>query len=289
MRTLMIAVILVAACGKTSTPTPDNTGSGTAAGSSTGSAGSSNAGSGDASLFDTAIAELVGLKAKMCACKDSACTGKLMDEYRTWRMNMRRTIVGKKPDKVQEERANALDKELRQCRTTIEAAATAGSGSGSGSAIGDPYDGALVELDGWKTKMCACKDKACADKVQADYGTWQRLLRTRITGKPTKLQEIRANGVDAEIKECRKKAEAATPGAPGGGDKIDAMIAKMGGFRDRVCACKDKACGETIAKEIQAWQLALAKDLADAKPTKDQDDRFDKVDNEIRACRTKLP
>ncbi|MEO8700043.1 MAG: hypothetical protein ABI867_08360 [Kofleriaceae bacterium] len=286
MRTLMIAVILVAGCGKTSTPTPESTGSGSG---TTAAAGSGS--SGDTELFAKAITDLGDLKTKMCACKDSRCTSLLMDDYRKWRMDMKRTTVGKRPNKEQDERGKTLDKELRTCRTTVEASVAGGSGSGSagsGSASGDPFDQAIVELEGWKVKMCACTNKACADLVQADLGTWQRLLRTRITAKPNKVQEIRGNAIDKDIKDCRKKAEAGTPGAPGGGDKIDQMIVKMVAFRERTCACKDRACAEAVGKEIQTWQLALAKDLADAKPTKDQDEKFDKVDTEIRACKAKL-
>jgi hypothetical protein len=37
----------------------------------------------------------------------------------------------------------------------------------------DPLDKAISGLEDWKGKMCACKDKACADKVHEDYKKWE--------------------------------------------------------------------------------------------------------------------
>jgi hypothetical protein len=294
---IAVLAILVIGCGKTSKPTPEATGSGTT------TAGSDHAGGvepqpvvaesvGTVSLsandpFEQAITQLTALKGKMCACTDSACTAAVMEEYKLWRLEMKRATTGGKPTPDQDSRGNALDKELRACRATAEArAAGTAAGSATGS-TGDPFDVALGELEAFKAKMCGCTDKPCTDRVAADVATWQRALRSKVSGKPSSLQEMRGKALEAEMKTCRAKAEAGTPGAPAG-DKVDAMIAKLATFRDRGCACKDKACGEAIAKEILAWQQTLAKELADVKPTKDQDTKFEKLGDELKACVAKL-
>jgi hypothetical protein len=299
MRTLALVVCLFA-CGKTSTSTPDNTGSGTGTTTTTTAtdagaakpvatldAGSATLASGSGDIFDQSIAKLDGLKTTMCACKDTQCATKVFDEYKAWRLDMKKAIAGKKPTKPQEDKANALDKELSRCKSNIDAGVTniGSAGSGSGS---DPFAAALVEMEGFKTKMCACTDKACADKVQEDIKTWDRLMRSKITAKPTDAQKVRGQGLENEIKECRKKAETATAGAAGAGPKIDAMLVKMGGFKDKVCACKDKPCLEAVDKEMTAWMAEAAKGLADAKPTKDQDEKADKLQADMKACASKI-
>ena len=44
----------------------------------------------------------------------------------------------------------------------------------SGCGKKDGIDGAMSEADGFKDKMCACADKACAEKVQTDMTSGPR-------------------------------------------------------------------------------------------------------------------
>lgn len=292
---ILMVVALASGCGKTSSPTPESTGSGTVTtggdhsapaqpvvGSAAGSAPASN------DPFERGVAALGALKAKMCACPDTACTTQVMEEYKAWRVAMKQETVGQRATEEQNTRANTLDKELRACRSTVDAKVGPGSAVGSGSGTGDPFEAALGELEGFKARMCTCADKACADKVQADVATWQRALRARLgTAKPSALQEARGKQLEKDTTACRQKAEAATPGAPAA-DKIDQLVARMQGFRDRLCACKDKACGEAVRKELATWQASLGKEIGDAKPTQAQDAAFDKLDAEVKACAAKL-
>jgi hypothetical protein len=295
MRSVMSLLFVLAACGKTSSPTPEGSGTGTvttggdhSGGSGQGSTTAGSAASSDP--FDRSLVALDSLKTRMCACADTACTTKVMDDFKTWFGEMKRLTAGKKPNKQQDERGTALDKELRACRTTIAAKAATGSAlQPTGSASGDPFDLALVDLEAFKTRMCGCTDKTCADKVQADVQTWQRALRAKLgaTAKPTSMQDMRGKAIEKEMKDCRAKAEYATAGAPGT-EKVDVVVKKMQGFRDRACACKDKACGTAVTKELADFAASLAKELADVKPTKEQDAQFDKLDVELKACVAKL-
>ena len=163
-----------------------------------------------------------------------------------------------------------------------------GSGSSAIVKVTDPVEAALGELDAFKTKMCACKDKACGDKIQTEYAAWQRNMRANMVEKPNKLQEVRGNALDKEMKECRKKAETATPGASGGTSKIDNFLTQMQGYKDKICACTAKDCATKLVKEQETWLATAAKDIADAKPTKDQDDKADRLEKEMKDCVGKL-
>ena len=297
MRKLMLAVVLVVACSKEGTPVGASSGSGSAAPGSSAIAGSANA-AGSASAagsagsaatsseaFDKALVELESYRAKMCACTDTRCTEAVHTEFKAWRTGLKSKLIGQRPSKDQDQRGNGIDRAMRECRSKIEGAT---AGSGTPTVSGDPIEAALVELAGFKGKMCQCADKACSDKVQEEYKAWSRALRAKVAEKPNDVQKEKGNVIEKAMKECRKKVEAGTPGTPDSGGKIDAMLVKMEGFRARICACKDKACGGAVEKELETWITAAAKELADAKPSKDQDAKADKLAAEMKACSSKL-
>lgn len=41
--------------------------------------------------------------------------------------------------------------------------------------------------------------------------------------------------------------------AAGCGSKADGALGEMEGFKTRMCECKDKACGETVMKDMMEW------------------------------------
>lgn len=274
----LLLIVAVVACGKSSAPTPSGRGSGSGSGS-----GSAVA-AGPADPFAQAIAGLDGLRARMCKCQDTACTGEVMEAYRQWRVSMKRATTGKRPTPAQDRRANGLDHELRTCRSAIEAKVVAAAGNGPGAA--GSGDGAR-ELDAFRARMCACHDKPCADRVQADLATWQRARRARTDGAPPPIEDARDRAIERELAACRARAEAATPGAPGA-EKIDAMIAKLATFRDRMCACKDRGCATAVAGDLERWQQARAAEMADVKPTPAQGAKLDALAAALDACKQRL-
>ena len=65
--------------------------------------------------------------------------------------------------------------------------------------------------------------------------------------------------------------------------KDDATKA-MEGFKDEMCACKDKACAEKVVEKMGKWATDNAdKVKKDEKPTPEQD----KIVTELTACTTK--
>jgi hypothetical protein len=80
----------------------------------------------------------------------------------------------------------------------------------------DRYDEVLDDLDGLASRMCACTDKACADKVQDDARAYKRTIQDRIgrdsKDKPSEAQEAKGRAADEKLRACRKKLDApATP------------------------------------------------------------------------------
>ena len=85
----------------------------------------------------------------------------------------------------------------------------------------DPLDKAISGLEDWKGKMCACKDKACADKVHEDYKKWENdVMEPMFKGKKEsempKDKMAKAEKLDDGRKECRNKFREAEPAAPAG-------------------------------------------------------------------------
>ncbi len=281
---LLASVLLVGCSGNEGRSIDQAAGSGSSTGSATAAVGSGG-------QFEAALVELDKYRERMCKCADPACSDTVFKDFTAWRAEFRKATKtsGAKPTPETEKKGNELNKELMLCRVKVSKGAgmgsgSAGSGSGSSASPADPVEAALVEIDVFKVKMCGCPDKACADKLQIEYATWQRNLRAKLTEKPNKLQEVRGAALEKEMKECRKKAETSTPGAPGGTSKIDAFLTTMQTYRDKLCACTTKDCATAMQKETDGWAVTAAKDIADAKPTKDQDDKADRLAREMKEC-----
>ena len=80
-----------------------------------------------------------------------------------------------------------------------------------------------------------------------------------------------------------------TPTTPtGDGTGGDAILAKMGSFKDQVCACKDTACVEAAEKGMMEWAMANMEQMKDIKPTPAQDALADKIEAEMEKCKSAL-
>ena len=73
-----------------------------------------------------------------------------------------------------------------------------------------------------------------------------------------------------------------------GGGGADEILGKMKGFKDKVCACKDKACVEGVEKEMMEWAMKNMDKMKNMKPTKAQDEAADKIEDEMDKCKEKL-
>ena len=72
-----------------------------------------------------------------------------------------------------------------------------------------------------------------------------------------------------------------------GGD-VDSVINEYAGFKDRLCKCADKACADQVAADAEAYLTKMADKMSKMKPTKEQDEKFDQVEDEMEACAKKF-
>ena len=75
-------------------------------------------------------------------------------------------------------------------------------------------------------------------------------------------------------------------------DKANAgeAIAKLLALKDKMCACKDKACSEKVSAELTDWGQVQEKAAGDkAAPPGDEDDKkIEEIKDEISECLLKL-
>ncbi|MBA3465488.1 MAG: hypothetical protein H0T46_36485 [Deltaproteobacteria bacterium] len=78
----------------------------------------------------------------------------------------------------------------------------------------DEIELAMAKFDEFRNKMCACKDKACADTVQDDMNQWSR-ENARTAGdrpvKPAEAQMKKMQEIGTQYGECMAKAMQAEP------------------------------------------------------------------------------
>lgn len=73
--------------------------------------------------------------------------------------------------------------------------------------------------------------------------------------------------------------------ACGGG--ADDLLDKMGSYKNQMCKCTDAACADKVEKDMRDWMMANKDKFKDIKPTKEQDEKADKIQDEMRACEKK--
>jgi hypothetical protein len=83
-------------------------------------------------------------------------------------------------------------------------------------------------------------------------------------------------------------AKPVEPSGGGGGDAdVEKFIADYAALKDKLCACADKACADKVKAEADAHERS-AKDKNLRKPTPEEEERFEKIEDEVNACAAKL-
>lgn len=75
------------------------------------------------------------------------------------------------------------------------------------AACGSKADNALSEFESFKTRMCDCKDKDCAETVKKDMREWEKKMREEGMKKKdlSEDQRAKAKEIDKAMDECRDK------------------------------------------------------------------------------------
>lgn len=145
---------------------------------------------------------------------------------------------------------------------------------------------AVAKMTEFKDQMCACKDKACADKVQEGMTKWSTEMAAKAGDKKDqKADEAtmkKMTEVGQAYGECMTKAMSAgaeTPPAGGGGS--DSGSAAAGGGSGSDTAAAPAAGGSTGIPECDDYKAAIDKLAAcDAIPEatrKTMKDAFDQA------------
>jgi hypothetical protein len=115
---------------------------------------------------------------------------------------------------------------------------------------GDKWDKAASKMEDFKTKTCACKDKACVEGVKKDEKEWEATMKDTFKKdeKPPEKFMEKAEKLDKESRECRKTIEKTADA-----DANAAMLKKMADYKDQMCACKDSACVAKVSGDFAKW------------------------------------
>jgi hypothetical protein len=71
-------------------------------------------------------------------------------------------------------------------------------------------------------------------------------------------------------------------------NKFDKAISEMGDWRDKMCACTDKACADQVNQAWREWRGATKRSLKPDKPTQEQDYEWEQAQSELEKCRAKF-
>jgi hypothetical protein len=102
----------------------------------------------------------------------------------------------------------------------------------------------IVKLTELKDKMCACKDKACSDKISEEMTRWSQAQAKSDGDKPVPLSEEDAEktaAVTAQIAQCLLKLE--VPGGEGAAGAAGGAGGTMGSGRPAAGSADGSAAG----------------------------------------------
>jgi hypothetical protein len=110
-------------------------------------------------------------------------------------------------------------------------------------------DQAISDLSELRDQMCKCTDKACADKIQTEFREIGKKYKDSEEDfkNASKDKQDEFDKIESAYRDCRKKARSS---GKGGGTQAMAMTTE---FRDRMCACADRACADSVDTNYQKW------------------------------------
>jgi len=75
------------------------------------------------------------------------------------------------------------------------------------TACGGKADGVISEFESFKSKMCDCKDKSCAEGVKGEMKEWEKKMKEEGMKKKdlTDDQKKRVKEIDKELDSCADK------------------------------------------------------------------------------------
>ncbi|HSK03787.1 MAG TPA: hypothetical protein VK932_21185 [Kofleriaceae bacterium] len=155
-----------------------------------------------------------------------------------------------------------------------------------------------AKLRAYKDQMCACKDAACAEKVQADAKAWGKTVEQEAK-ELSKEQRQALDEIDEEMKACRRKLRDGDPvgdagdagdadGDAGGDVAAREVLAKLEAYKAKMCACADLGCAARVQQDMASWYAVAASRLAAMKASPEEERRAEELMKVYAECAEKL-
>ena len=162
--------------------------------------------------MDAALDKMASFKDQVCACKDEACVDGVKKDMDKW-MEGNKDLKKKEPSEAQKKRGDEIFKALDECKEKIE-------GTAGAAKVGE----AVTKMKGFADAMCACKDAACANKVNDEMAAYAKTMMD-MKAKPTEAQMKEMTEISTRLGECMGKAMAPADGAGSAADSADGSAA----------------------------------------------------------------
>ena len=104
------------------------------------------------------------------------------------------------------------------------------------------------EFSEMRDKVCACKDYACAEKLKDDFKSDRGKEFKKEMKELSDKEKDKIDAIEEEIKVCEKKLAG------------EGQLTAMTQFKDKVCACNDKACADKVMQEMSVWSRSQDND-----------------------------
>jgi hypothetical protein len=131
-----------------------------------------------------------------------------------------------------------------------------------------------VTMERLKAEMCACKDYACTQGVEAEIDT--SAGNTRAGLEEPDMQRM---GALAEaIQKCKQENPEALK-------RHDEAMAAMRRFKDQMCVCQESACAQRVSDDMTAWSKAESARAGDSpRMTEEEQVEATRLGEEVGRC-----
>jgi len=160
--------------------------------------------------------------------------------------------------------------------------------------------GDKAKLQAMKKAMCACKDKACTQRVEKENELWLKAFAEKFP-KGEHGREIPEDllAIVVESDKCMSAARDAEyraefertmlhPELRPASEAATKFIAVATTTRDQMCACKDKACADKVDADSSKLTEAILKEKPDLDGSEAQDKQIEELGQAISDCRDRV-
>jgi hypothetical protein len=138
------------------------------------------------------------------------------------------------------------------------------------------------KLRAYKDQMCACKDRACAEKVQEEAKAWGRTVEEEARKLPKDEQQA-IDEIDEEMQACERKLREGDAAA-----EAKAIMAKLEDYKAKMCTCADRACAARVQQDLASWFATASSRMNDMKSSPEDERKAEALMEAYGECAEKL-